>query len=255
MKICIWCKKDESQNTFNTLAHSIPKSLGGKNICKNVCDKCNNYFGNIQDKLPSVEETLKEIFYISRVRLLGKENIGKNKALARIKSTYFNIDVVKSKMSLKPRFLLEKHFQEKLIRQFKRGIYKIFLEELEINKNSGLNIDFDFIRNFAKENNGNLPVFYFNRINPHIVSCKEWIISPNICFEFKTMKYLIQNEIFFEFELLGHVFGIAINKDWEIEFENYLTENIILKKDLFQNMKIIERVYDIDFTLYSFDRN
>lgn len=45
MKICIWCRKNENQGTFDKKAHTIPKSLGGDNICENVCDKCNHFFG------------------------------------------------------------------------------------------------------------------------------------------------------------------------------------------------------------------
>ena len=80
MKKCIWCTRKESETTFKKLAHTIPQSLGGKMICENVCDDCNHYFGNISDKLPSIEETFKETFNITRLRLLGKERVGKNKS-------------------------------------------------------------------------------------------------------------------------------------------------------------------------------
>ncbi|MGV9004718.1 HNH endonuclease [Flavobacterium sp.] len=253
MKICIWCLESEKNKFFNDLAHSIPKSLGGKNICKNVCDECNHYFGNIIEQLPSIEETIKEVLYIPRVIFLGKERIGKNKALARIKSTYFNIDVQKGKISLKTKFSLKKEFQTILCRQFKRGIYKIFLEEFEINKNAGLDSKFDFIRSFAKENIGDLPVFYFNRKVPIIVHTESMIINPCINFEYKIMDYLIQNDVFFEFELLGQVFGIVKDNDWLVEIESYIAENKKIKKDIFNDIIFINKVTDIDFSLKLFN--
>lgn len=253
MKICIWCTESQKQKSFNDLAHSIPKSLGGKNICENVCDDCNHYFGNINDRLRSIEETIKEVFYISRVRFLGKGKIGKNKPIARIKSTYFNIDIDKGKFSLKTKFTLTKDFQTNLCRQFKRGIYKIYLEELEINKNVALDKEFDFIRSFAKDNLGDLPVFYFNRLHPIIALTEESIANPSINFEYKTMNYLIQNDVFFEFELLGQVFGIVRNKEWVKSFEDYIKENREIKKDYFSDIILINKVTDIDFTLNLFN--
>jgi|AntRauTorckE5430_2_1112549.scaffolds.fasta_scaffold40981_2 hypothetical protein len=38
---CLWCLEEEPKVTFNKKAHTIPKSLGGQNYNKNVCDSCN----------------------------------------------------------------------------------------------------------------------------------------------------------------------------------------------------------------------
>ncbi|MFN7494955.1 MAG: HNH endonuclease [Cyclobacteriaceae bacterium] len=46
MRKCIWCRRDESETDFKKEAHTIPRQLGGQNICANVCDDCNHYFGN-----------------------------------------------------------------------------------------------------------------------------------------------------------------------------------------------------------------
>ena len=62
MKVCIWCSKSEDIVNFNKIAHTIPQSLGGNHICKNVCDSCNEYFGNKEFGKPAIEITLKEVF-------------------------------------------------------------------------------------------------------------------------------------------------------------------------------------------------
>lgn len=51
--ICIFCGKDNSETTFNNIAHTIPESLGNKKLFSyNECDKCNSYFGeNIEREL------------------------------------------------------------------------------------------------------------------------------------------------------------------------------------------------------------
>jgi HNH endonuclease len=51
MKKCIWCCRTEETATFITKAHTIPQSIGGKFICENVCDKCNDFFGDSGNRL------------------------------------------------------------------------------------------------------------------------------------------------------------------------------------------------------------
>jgi len=69
---CIRCFDSEPKVTFNKKAHSIPKSLGGQNFNKYVCDSCNEYFGaTSQTNNYSIEEALKETFCISRQRFVG----------------------------------------------------------------------------------------------------------------------------------------------------------------------------------------
>lgn len=55
-KKCLWCLKEEAKTTFNIKAHTIPKSLGGQNYNKNVCDDCNSYYGNSLEVGYSIEE-------------------------------------------------------------------------------------------------------------------------------------------------------------------------------------------------------
>ena len=254
IKKCIWCSINNSETNFNDEAHTIPKSLGGKNICANVCDNCNHYYGNIIEQKPSIEETIKEVFYISRLRLLGNEHVGKNKTIPRIKSTYFNIDLDKNKLSLKTKFSLKKDFQNILCRQFKRGIYKIYLEEIERQKSGGFNPKYDFLKKFSRYNENDLPVFYFSRKTPLIITSQDWLVNPQINFEYKTMNYMIQNDIFFEFELFGQLFGIVIDENWEESYNEYIETNKKLKKEFFTGIIPITRIPDIDFSMNIFNQ-
>lgn len=154
MKHCIWCRKTELEVPFDKLAHTIPQSLGGKDICSNVCDFCNHLFGQHYEGLPSVETVIKETFNISRITFLDKENIGKNKSLTKFTSIYFKVNLDKSKIELKGAYKIQKGFQEKIGRQIKKGLYKIYLEETERQKGMGHKAEYDFIREFARYNIG-----------------------------------------------------------------------------------------------------
>ena len=83
-----------------------------------------------------------------------------------------------------------------------------------------------------------------------IVMAPEWAKYPTLILkEDQQMKYLINDDNFFEFEFLGHVFSIPVNKDWENMFGLYVIQTKKLKEKLFNQMIIVENFYDIDFTL------
>lgn len=255
MRHCIWCRKNEHKVTFKKLAHTIPRGLGGKDICSNVCDFCNDFFGRHSQGLPSIETIIKETFNISRVRLLSTENdIGKNKSLTKFSSIYFNVDLKKYKVDLKLSYKLQKGFQERIGRQIKRGLYKIFLEEVERQQGDGLNAQYDFIREFARYDLGDYPVLYFERINGLILMAKTWARTPAFFLsQDQQFKYLVREPSFFEFEFLGHVFGIATSRYWELAFENYIKKTIEAKKLFFYKYRFVRQFNDIDLTLAILD--
>lgn len=251
MKKCIWCSKTELNANFKKLAHTIPQTLGGKNICINVCDNCNHFFGSYDNKIPPIETVIKETFNISRARFLQHDNeIGKNKAMPRFSSIYFNVDFVKNKYALKTSYKFHPNFQEKISRQLKKGLYKIFLEETERQKFDGHSDKFDFIREFCRYDLGDYPVFYFERTNGVIMMTKSWAKSPELFLEEnQQFKYLIREPSFFEFELLGHVFGIATSRYWEIAFDNYIRKTSEAKKGYFKSFKLVKNFNDVDLLL------
>lgn len=251
MKKCIWCKQTEEETTFETVAHTVPQSLGGNNICENVCDPCNHYFGTYQNQQPPIDNVIKETFNVSRARFLSStKEIGKNKALPRFKSTYFNVNFERGEISPKGAYKLKKDFQRTLARQLKKGLYKMFLEEQERQNNSGHDSKFEFIREFARFDQGDYPLLYFERKYGMIVMIPEWAKSPPFIInsEYK-MKYLMSNDHFFEFEFLGHVFAIPISTEWKDHFEAYIEETRPLKQEIFKTAVFVQHFNDVDFTL------
>lgn len=255
MKHCIWCHRKEEAVSFKRLAHTIPQTLGGKNICINVCDECNHAFGNHYQGAPSVETIIKETFNISRVRLLDRKNdIGKNKTLAKFSSIYFKIDLNKNKIELKGSYKYQQGFQAKIGRQIKRGLYKMFLEEVERKTGDGHNSKYDFIREFSRYNIGDYPVFYFERRNGIIATSKKWITEPELFLHPKEQfLYLVNEPGFFEFEFLGHVFGIATSRHWDLTIDNYVSKTSEIKNEQFRRIRLVKYFNDIDLSLSILD--
>lgn len=248
-KRCLWCLKSEPKVTFKKKAHTIPKSLGGVNFNKNVCDSCNEYFGNrdSNNNIYSIEEALKETFNITRKRILDS-NKPKRK-IGRFKSKYFEIKIKNGeyKLDLKTSFKFSLEFQTEICRAFKRGLYKMFFEELNRQKNIGYEDKYDIIRQFARYNKGDLPVFYFLRKFGMIILTEKEVASPTLMFD--RMKYLYSNEKFVEIEFLGHVFGFPISKYTSQELEDYKIKSYYSKREFFKGVVSIKRLIDVDITL------
>ncbi|MCO5287647.1 MAG: HNH endonuclease [Chitinophagaceae bacterium] len=254
MKKCIWCRQDENKTTFNKTAHIVPQALGGEQICENVCDKCNEFFGSHFQKFPSVETIIKEAFNISRIRfLIHFGEIGKNKILTKPTSHFFDIDIKKRKFELKLAYKLQKGYQEKLCRLLKKGIYKMFLEETERRNNNALDNQYDFIREFARYDLGDYPVFYYERTSAVILTPVELVKRPQFIIGGVGLKYLVNEPCFMEFEFLGHVFSIATTRYWAIAFDNYLAKSEKAKSGFFRGFIPLNRFNDFDFALKILD--
>jgi hypothetical protein len=254
VKHCIWCKKYETETPFLKAAHTIPQSLGGKEICVNVCDHCNQFFGQHYNGYPSVETIIKEAFGISRVRLLEEGSLGKNKPIPRFSSIYFKLDIKRRRIELKNDHLLKKGFPEIIGRQIKKGLYKIFLEEIERQKCVGHNPEYNFIRSFCRYDEGDCPVIYFQRRLGIIATSREWTITPKLFLDpDQQFKYLVREPSFFEFEFLGHVFAIATTDDWKDKIEDYIKKTSEAKKNFFEAFRFVEKFNDIDLALSILD--
>lgn len=250
---CLWCLEEKPNVTFNKKAHTIPKSLGGQNYNNNVCDSCNEYFGNRNDnnRKYSIEEALKEAFNISRRRMLTLENT--KRKVGKFKSKFFEIKHKKGKykLTVKPSFRFTEGFQKELCRAFKRGLYKMYLEELSRQKKKGYEKSFDIIRQYSRFNKGDLPVFYFNRTSGVILMLEREAETPTLYFN--RMDYLISNEKFTEIEFLGHVFGFPIKEFTETDIKIYIKESLKQKKSFFKNAVVIQKMTDVDVTLKIMD--
>lgn len=257
MKHCIWCRHGEDKVSFNKLAHTIPQSLGGKDICTNVCDDCNLFFGSHYQGNPSIETILKETFNISRTRLLDPNtDIGKNKSMTKFSSVYFTVDLKKNNIALKHSYRLQKGFQMNIGQLIKRGLYKLYLEELERQTSTAHDSKYDFIREYARYGIGDLPVLYFIRSVALIAMAQDWARTPKFFIEEEMkMKYLVNEAGFFEFEFMGHVFGIATSRFWDFNLDNYLRRSRDAKASLFRGFRNVSDFNDIDLTLSILDDN
>jgi hypothetical protein len=252
-KKCLWCLKTDSETTFEKKAHTIPKSLGGQNYNQNVCDVCNYYFGNrdCHNGKYSIEVALKEAFNISR-EMFMKAGTQKRK-VGKFKSQFFQVKERNGKYRLiiNDSFKFTKGFQEELCRAFKRGLLKMYLEELNRQTGEGFEMKFNTIRDFARYNKNDIPVFYFYRKLPMIAMLKSEAETPILYFG--KMKYLVSNENFCELEFLGHVFGFPIAGVAMSDFENHVVKSVFAKKEYFSESRVIRMLTDIDITLKILD--
>lgn len=248
-KKCLWCSQCSPQVTFDKKAHTIPKSLGGQNYNNNVCDDCNEYFGNRDghNGKYSIEEALKEGFNISRKRFLSSGKV--KRKVGDFKSKFFDVKQRNGKyrLTIKQSFRFSSNFQIELGRAFKRGLYKMFLEELNRQKNIGYERKYDIIRQYSRYNEGELPVLYFNRTYGIMMMFGREAETPILFFD--RMKYLYSNDKFREIEFLGHVFGFPVVEFSEKDFKKYVAQSIKQKEGFFKDAVLINKMTDIDITL------
>ena len=246
---CLWCLETVPNVTFNKKAHTIPKSLGGQNFNQNVCDSCNEFFG-FRVKHYSIEEVLKETFIISRQRLLVRTP---KRKIGNFKSRFFEIKERngRRRLVIKTAFRFDDNSQKELCRYFKRGLYKMYFEELNRQINLGFEDKYKLIRNFARYDKGDLPVIYFSRAFGALFALMSEAETPVLLFD--RMKYLYTDEHFTEIEFLGHVFGFQITDCNQVDLEDYIHASLKLKQNLFKECRIIERLTDVDFSLSILD--
>lgn len=247
-KVCIWCLKNESGTSFLNAAHIFPKSLGGRRLCFNVCDSCNHYFGSKESKLPSVEIALKEPLNISKAFILS--NSQKNSKIPRFKSEYFDYDFNKQVLKTKFKYRLLNDFQTGFTRQFKRGIFKVFLEERSESVGDALNSQFDFIREFARRGIGDYPVFYCCPALPVVAVSDEDIRNPVIRFT-PDSEELMKQYGFYSYYFITHSIAIPVIRSYEITLSNYKSYMLKDNSKLYSSMVPLVYITDLDF-LFSF---
>lgn len=246
MKICIWCRQDETTVTFNNRAHTMPSSLGGKNICENVCDECNHFFGSKKPNLPSSEIVLKEMLNISKFLLLNNiKAVPKN---IRYKTEYFNVNWDNFKIRLKPGYSIKPAFQKKLGTQFRKGMYKVFLEERERQKHDALDDRFNFIREFARYGLGDYPMYIQLPKFKAIFAGKPDLINPELRFS-DHWEEIDKEYRVFGFPIFGHNFLIPTSP----YFDEFCRDNFLryLKSENHPcgtEIQSIEYAEDIDYT-------
>ena len=246
--MCIWCRNVAPQVSFRRPAHIFPQSLGGKRICQNVCDSCNFYFGSKKTGLPSVEIALKEPLNISRIYLLSQLN--KTQKLPRFKSEYFDYDLKKHLIQPKYKYRLISDFQSIFTRQFKRGIYKIFLEERSESVGDAFNSRFNFVREFSRYGIGDYPVFYCQPNVPAIFASMEDLKNPVIRFTEHSEEVMKQFG-FYSYYFMTHTISIPTIRTYELTLANYTNYMLKGEKTMFAKIIPLKYITDLDF-IFSF---
>lgn len=176
--------------------------------------------------------------------------------MARPKSEYFDIDYRNWNLKLKKsKTRFDSDFKYKLTRQFKRGFYKMYLEELERQLGVAHLEQYDFVREFARYDLNDLPLFYFDRSWGIIAATESSFKNP--CLEMDKemkMKYLVSDDKYFnEFEFIGHTFSVVTHKNWKFHFKDYQRRSLAKKKEFYRGMKPIQTLFDIDLALRVFE--
>lgn len=138
---CIWCGREEPTVTFESKPHILPKSLGGSEICIDVCDECNSYFGSAEKRLPAIDTVIREIF--ESYRLFGT-NYYKDKSFPK-KFTFFHYNLKTGRLKLKNTFR-----DATITSQFKRGLYELFLQKYHSLTFKGNDHQWDWVRSYAR---------------------------------------------------------------------------------------------------------
>ncbi len=246
MQTCIWCCKSQPDVTFNKAAHTIPRSLGGANICKNVCDSCNLYFGSKTNTGPSVEIAFKEVLNVSKYILLNHTD-----SSYHFKSEYFKIDstfniTTKSKYSQLPQF------QEKLGRLVRRGFYKIFLEERERQRKDAMDKRYEFIREFSRFDLNDIPVFWLRPKFQLIIFSQPDTLTPTIRFT-KYSDKMDRKFKFFAYQVAGHYFALPTSPVSRLQIEKYKNHLKQANHPFGTELIEIKRFEDIDFSFSFFN--
>ncbi len=126
------------------------------------------------------------------------------------------------------------------------------LETIEAETGDGLNPKYDFIREFARYDLGEYPLFYFLRTHGIVLLVEDFVNKPEILLGTKRMKYLYSGDSHFEFELMGHVFGVQMLKRGDLMTELYAKETAQLKRGLFRGAVLVKYFNDVDLLLQMF---
>lgn len=243
-KTCIWCRGTEEGKTFHRHAHTFPRSLGGKNICDNVCDECNSYFGSATQGKSSIEVVLKEALNTSRYLLLHDTNgLLKN---MRYKSEFFNIDWSKRKVTVKSKYKFNQHFQEHAGRQLRRGLFKVYLEERERQIGDALSDRFNFVREFARYDLNDLPVFRFRPRHQWVLFQKDDVLNPQIRFTESSQETDEQFRMF-DYPIVGHYFALPTSHLYHLMLDSYKKYLKDIDHPFGIDLIKIKRLEDLDF--------
>lgn len=245
---CIFCGKRTPEVTFYEKPHTTPHSLGSDRIGFDVCDKCNHFFG-MPDKSfrppIAVETSVKEIFGVIRF-MLNLERAGHEDDV--LKSIYFNFWKSRKTLQFKRSFDSSPSFKRVFLKQFKRGLYELFLQEYHLETGNGLDSRFDRVRRYARYGIGDLPVWH---LQTRVLLVEADLSSPELKFSDKALEE-IETFGFYSFILWGFWFYLEVTPMADLTREVYLQKQaneVHVGGFVVSSMVRLNDIYDIDFTL------
>ncbi|CAN5870496.1 hypothetical protein BH24BAC1_BH24BAC1_37450 [soil metagenome] len=244
---CIWCLEGKPKVSFFNEPHTITKKLGATNIGFDICDSCNTYFGEVDKRSPysmSPELAFKEIFNVMRFLLVVKKDAN---AWKELKSIYFEYRDSKKALVVKRKFEVTHKFIANLTNQFKRGIYEVFLQEYHRCTENGLDDRFDAIRNFARKDVGDLPIYFMEGNGIYFIT--DDINNPSLSFTSEVLTD-INSYGFYKIWFAGCIFFLAVTPRAELTREVYLrkmSQELNGSGNLFKGVRKMKYVTDLDF--------
>lgn len=194
---CIWCGRSFPDVSFKAEPHVLPESLGGEEIGFDVCDECNHAFGTSLPGKPCPDLVFKEVFAMTRFM---SNDLDKN-SYKSLRSVFFRYYHKRRTLAIKPAF------NSRIItRQFKRGLYEVFLQKYHLFTGDGNNPKFTAVREYARYDKWNLRVFYaFN----NVVLTEDRNAPPKTSMSDILIEEMNQSGAFM-FWLFGHPFFIEV---------------------------------------------
>lgn len=245
---CIFCGKQYPEVTFYEKPHTTPHSLGSDRIGFDVCDSCNHFFGTPDKSLHppiAVELSVKEIFGLIRFMLNLEREGHENDVL---KSIYFNFWRSKRTLQFKKSFGGNPSFKRVFLKQFKRGLYELFLQEYHRETKNGLDTRFDRVRRYARYGIGDLPVWH---LHTRMMLVEKDLSVPKLTFSEEALTE-IDTYGFYSMYLWGFWFYLEVTPRAELTREVYLqkqADEVHVGGFVVSRMAPLNDIFDIDFTL------
>lgn len=245
---CIFCGKRAPDVTFFDKPHTTPRSLGSDRIGFDVCDQCNHFFGEPDKSMYpriAVETCVKEIFGVIRFMLNLEREGHENDVL---KSRYFNYWRSRSTLQFKSTFRGNPYFRRTFIKQFKRGLYELFLQEYHKATENGLDERFDRVRQYARYGYGDLPVWH---LQTRLLLVEADLSVPELRFTEHSLDE-IDSYGFYSMYLWGFWFYLEVTPRAELVREVYLRKlanKINIGGFVISNMVQLKDIEEVDFTL------
>ncbi len=245
---CIFCGKSSPEVTFFDKPHTTPHSLGSDRIGFDICDSCNHFFGEPDKSMfprISVETSVKEIFGVTRF-MLNLEREGHDKDV--LKSRYFNFWRSRNTLQIRSSFSGKSYFRKTFTKQFKRGLYELFLQEYHLATENGLDPRFDRVRNYARYGTGDLPVWH---LQTRMMLIEADLSVPSLKFTQPALDE-INTYGFYSMYLWGFWFYLEVTPRAEITREVYLREQakkINVGGFVVKDMVLLQDIEQVDFTL------